>query len=145
MGDIPVIVKMNKLIANIKNNYPRLKISLNVDLINGFTSLYIKYGKTKLFTAFGNVGACLLCLNFLYNAHFSANALKAAGKRKIHKRKRNLFFLWLENGCLWDEMKGRTLGELWAEFEQEIAPQEEAQGTPPRDEMEQGKGNALEE
>lgn len=124
MIDSPVIVKINKLIANIKNNYPKLKMSLNVDLINGFTTLYIKYGKNKLFTTFANTGSCLLCLNFLYTAKFSSKALKSI-KKKIHKRKKNLFFLWLENGCLWKEAEHKTLGELWEEFEQEIAPQEE--------------------
>lgn len=119
MLDANKIIKLNKLIANIKNNYPRLKLSLDLDVVNGFSTLYIKYGKNKLFTTFGNVGACLLCLNFLYNAHFSANALKLKSKKKIHKRKKNLFFLWLEKGRLWEEIKGQTIGELWERFEAE--------------------------
>lgn len=142
MLDATKIIKLNKLIANIKNNYPRLKISVNLDVVNGFLTLYIKYGKNKLFATFGNIGSCLLCLNFLYNANFSANALKAVSKKKIHKRKRNLFFLWLEKGQIWEEINNTTLGELWAEFEQEIAPPEEAQETPPREELGEEQGES---
>ena len=110
---------LDKLIANISRRFPDVKLKIKVDYLTAFFAICIERSNIKVFRAFHNIEQFILCLNFLYNANFSLKAIESLEKKKIKKRKRLLFFLWLENGKRWREIEGKTLGELWAEFLEE--------------------------
>ena len=124
MNDIKPFMKLKTLLANIKRNYPKVKIDLTYNLINDSCLLFVKHGKNKAATVCDNLAICLLCLNYLYNAHFSGLAIRSISKKKIHKRKIDLFYFWVKNSVLWKDQEGQTMAELWGMFEEHRTAEE---------------------
>ena len=145
MNDIKPLLKLKSLLANIKRNYPKVKIDLTYNLINESCLLFVKYGKNKAATVCDNIAVCLLCLNYLYNAHFSGLAIKSISKKKIHKRKIDLFYFWAKNSVLWKEQEHKTAGDLWEMFEEHRAEEEKAHAERWEDATEQQQHTPAEE
>lgn len=147
--ELKSIMALDKLLANISRKFPDVKLKIKVDYLTAFFAICIERSNIKVFRAFYNIEQLILCLNFLYNANFSLKAIESLEKKKIKKRKRLLFFLWLENGKRWREIEGKTMVELWAEFLEEYAGdaerQERAQKRPNSSEELEQVGEDLEE